>query len=285
MGKAVNIQMYNRLFGGSKKSKIDAVVCNSTVETYRANATIPSEVSVSWTSVSNKIEILSGANTSTMTCKVRVNNYGDETIKLNIQYGGKTYTAMRTVYVNYPHVTQVTGPTSPLSAGRGGVFHAFPVYDSSVCEYVWRVEPSYGVSHSRWQNTNEITFSQPGEYTVYCQAYTARCGSAGSEAYTSVGVSSYYNTYTTPSSRMVTITPSTLETNQTTGAASSSAAKTVTTNVPYQLINSITGVIAATGTFPREGGTLDFSSLSGGVYVLTIQVTDGIMDTHKLVLK
>ncbi len=264
----------------------NAVVCSVTRETYGvSNVTVPSEVQLTW-NVGDRLDLLSGQGTSSIVTCAAVSKWGDQSISLTIKYGTQSQIKTKTVYVSYPIVTTVTGPTT-LRRDETGSFTANPYYSSDVSDYKWTISPSTGVTQSPYRHTNMISFSQEGSYTVSCQAYTARCGASGSAGMTYVSVYGSYNVYSSPGSKVVTIVESELSNNANGDAAKNMAAanaKVVRTTVPYKLIESISGRIVAEGQFPAEGGILDFSSQADGVYVLTFHLADGTVEAHKLVL-
>lgn len=57
------------------------------------------------------------------------------------------------------------------------------------------------------------------------------------------------------------------------------------TEVKYTLVSLLQGTIADTGSFPSKGGTLDFSKVSSGTYVLTLFLGEGIEESFKILLK
>ena len=53
----------------------------------------------------------------------------------------------------------------------------------------------------------------------------------------------------------------------------------------YILAALQTGTIAETGTLSQEGGTLNFSNVPAGLYVLKLLVEEGIEESFKISLK
>jgi len=68
---------------------------------------------------------------------------------------------------------------------------------------------------------------------------------------------------------------------ETSGAMTGKGAITV----PYTLSNAQTGEVAAKGEMPIEGGVLDFGSVHGGLYVLTLLPQSSEPETFKIQLK
>lgn len=82
-------------------------------------------------------------------------------------------------------------------------------------------------------------------------------------------------------SRQVTISP--VENEMADAINSKSLSNS--TQVKYTLVSLLQGSIADTGSFPSKGGTLDFSKVSSGTYVLTLFLGDGIEESFKILLK
>ena len=53
----------------------------------------------------------------------------------------------------------------------------------------------------------------------------------------------------------------------------------------YTLVNLNSGIIATNGSMSSEGGTLDFSTVPAGLYVLKLFTPDGAEETFKVQLK
>lgn len=67
--------------------------------------------------------------------------------------------------------------------------------------------------------------------------------------------------------------------------AISSKSLSNSTEVKYTLVSLLQGTIADTGSFTSKGGTLDFSKVSSGTYVLTLFLGEGIEESFKILLK
>lgn len=57
------------------------------------------------------------------------------------------------------------------------------------------------------------------------------------------------------------------------------------TEAKYTLVSLLQGTMADTGSFPPEGGLLDFSKVPSDTYVLTLFLEDGIEESFKILLK
>ncbi len=277
--KAINIQPTRFYITGND------VVCSVSTEVYRItnNIIVPSEVQLTW-SAGDKLTFVSGQGTSALSVKAAVSKWGNESINLKIQYGGQSKTVTRSVHVSYPIVTSVSGPGN-LQRNQTGSFTANPYFSSDVADYKWTISPLSGVSQSPYRHTNMISFSQEGSYTVSCQAYTARCGASGSAGMTYVSVYGGYAVYSSPGSKIVTIVISDLSLPSNMDKTMSDLLITTSDFATYILVDSMTGKVTAEGRFPRKGGTLDFSSQSNGIYVLTIMTPEKFSETHKLILR
>ena len=55
--------------------------------------------------------------------------------------------------------------------------------------------------------------------------------------------------------------------------------------ISYQLYSQATGLLGAEGKMERSGGTLDFSQVNSGIYILRIQVSDAIFEVHRVAFK
>lgn len=57
------------------------------------------------------------------------------------------------------------------------------------------------------------------------------------------------------------------------------------TMMSYQLVNIHTGTIAANGEVSSLGGNIDFGNIASGIYILQLNIEQGIKETFKFVLK
>lgn len=186
---------------------------------------------------------------------------------------------LQVIYIGAPVVTSITGPSS-LRVNQGGSFYANCTPDVTMGTYQWLVQPSTYASQSPWNNTNYISFSYPGYYTVNCRAVSP-CGTAGTYASTSVYVSASgsYSISANATTHIVTLSPTAgLNLNAAPLASRSS-------DMNYEVFNQATGVRAASGVMSRNGATLNFSSLPSGIYVIRVEVAQGAYDSLKFVLR
>lgn len=237
---------------------------------------IPSEVNLKWTSSQNKIEILDGQGTNTITVGILQGMIGDDSIILTASLGGESYSVSKKIYVGYPSVSKISGPSN-LRVNVGGSFVAEPVFDRDVCKYQWIITPSSGVTQSSSYNTNYITFSNSGSYSVACRAYTEQCGAPGSAATMTVSVQSSYLVYYKDSERTINITERVSNIN--------SISNNDTETIDYKLYNQATGILSTEGKLYKSGGTIHLNSLSPGIYVLRLDISSNIFETHKIILK
>lgn len=244
-----------------------------------SNVAVPSEVQLAWSYANGKLEIQGGQGTKTVSVGIAPGKFGDESIRLTASLGGQSAVVSKAIYAGYPTVTKVTGPSS-VRVNQGGSFIADPLYSSNVCEYKWTVSPSQGASQSPSRNTNYITFSIPGSYYIACRAYTSQCGAAGSAASTTVSVQSSYMVFSNGSNKVVEVTENLSEDEF---PISSNAVRSG--YVSYQLYSQSTGLLLIEGKMDRSGGTLDFSQVNSGIYILRIQVSDTIFEVHRVIFK
>jgi V8-like Glu-specific endopeptidase len=235
------------------------VPCSGTV-TYSAPAT-------SWT-VSSNLQIMSGQGTNTITVKARP--ISSTTISGWITAG----TVSKSVSVALPPFVTVTGPSSTTTNGTA-YFHASPIFPASEGDYEWVVEPSSGASMSPSRNSNAVTFSAPGSYSIGCRSYNA-CATGGSFSWTGISVGSYYMVSHPASSKILTVSLA--------GSANQDMLQ-AKRMVDYTLTNVTTGAVVASGKMPASGGTLDFSNVPTSIYVLRIDAGNGTPETFKVILK
>jgi hypothetical protein len=218
------------------------------------------------------LEIVSGQGTRTITVRKSASSTASSTLIQAAITSGITSYIRKSVDIGVPMVTSVTGPSS-ATTGSLCIFHAQPIFSEG--DYEWMVEPSTATK-SVYRNMCDITFLEPGSYTVGARS-TSSCTSSGSYTTTYVSVSWPSSSYSISqgefSSKIVTVT------NR--GAGVKGANQTVA----YSLYNQATGVFATSGQMPASGGTLDFSRLPTGIYVLRIETSNGVYDTHSFLLK
>jgi hypothetical protein len=53
----------------------------------------------------------------------------------------------------------------------------------------------------------------------------------------------------------------------------------------YNFYNQATGALVTSGRISAQGGTLDFSFVPGGIYLLSLDAGNGTFDTHRVLLK
>lgn len=62
-------------------------------------------------------------------------------------------------------------------------------------------------------------------------------------------------------------------------------ATTLETMMNYQLININTGTIVSNGSISSLGGNLNFSNIASGIYILRLEIENGVNETFKFMLK
>lgn len=240
-----------------------------------ATYSIPHSYPVTWNVVSSGLQLVSGQNTNTITVRAISNPGGSSGgfIQAIVTLPGEVTTAVqKTVFIGAPQVVSVTGPSS-ARVGGSVYFHAAPMFSEG--DYEWRVEPSSTATQSPWRHTNYITFNAPGSYTVLCRS-TSPCTSPGSFAYAGINVSGYSYMVSTGISNIITISKLNTSENQ--------SVNTPDETIPYSLY-SPSGILVSQGKLPDNGGTLDFSNVPGGVYLLQLIGKNNTTETHRVLLK
>jgi hypothetical protein len=179
---------------------------------------------------------------------------------------------------NAPSITTITGPSSATSATPAVYYEyvAGPSFSAAVGTYEWSTVPATSILAPNG-NTLLVAFTAPGSYAVRCRGVN-RCGTAYS-GYTIKNVlvtaARSYDVSLGTSSKIFVVTEIDSDGNSLQSAGS----------VAYSLLNQTTGAVAAAGQIAAQGGTLDFSNLPVGIYILQIHVSDELIDTHRILLK
>jgi hypothetical protein len=227
-------------------------------------------------SVSSNLQIVSGQGTnSIVVSKSSASQVSrDGTVSVTVVCGGDYSTTLtQNVKVGlFYDVTSISGPSS-VTTGNQVYYSAAPNFDASLGNYEWDIYPSTGYTMTANRNSLSITFNQAETYTIYCRSVSS-CN-APSE-YQSILVSassgSLYSV-AVGASRQISIAPTSEE------------LKSIHTLTSYSLYNQATGAIVATGKMPISGGTLDFSRQPSGIYILTIETPNKVIETYRIILK
>jgi len=135
--------------------------------------TLPSSVtSVNW-SVHSDIQIVSGQNTPTLTVK-RNSSGVQQNVLLSVtcSYDGKTFNLSKSLDISVPSVTSIEYSPSYITTNTQVLFYANPNMPSNQGKYQWTISPSSGVYESVYGNSNSITFTYPGSYTIGVRTYS-----------------------------------------------------------------------------------------------------------------
>ena len=243
----------------------DLVPCSGNVLFY-----VPAP-SVSW-SVSSNLQIIIGSGTHTITVsKASSGTSQSGTINATYTMGGVTYNLSKNVAVGARYITSLNASSYNVYPGATISFEASPNFSSSEGDYEWIVSPSSGVIQSAWRHTNVITFPTSGPYTVGVRS-TASCITPGT--YTTVQLGSRLPSFISS----VRVSGKLVDVSFDPGFF---VAKQL---VIWRLLYLMTGIPVASGQIYSSGGTLDFNYLPAGIYLLQIDLGNGTIETHKIVL-
>ncbi|MCD7850854.1 MAG: hypothetical protein LUH63_14645 [Parabacteroides sp.] len=205
------------------------------------------------------------------------NKFGVEVITAKIKCDVFEYVLKKDVTTGVAMITSISGlRNAPMNIAEQYV--ANPYFKSDEANYKWIVTPSEDVNQRPQEQANFITFKKPGTYTITCIAESKNCLAQTTPPphYIVVSVGGYYSV----SSKLgyVTIAKSNLERSLPNDMVDNSS-------MEYEVYNQGTGALSHKGTAGRSGGTLDFSNLRKGFYILNLQISKDINETHKFVIK
>lgn len=224
----------------------------------------------SWT-VSGGAKIVSGQGTNRLT----VNPYNTS---------GSPRSAI--IKANYPHRTitkDVYIGSEPLTTIIGSTF----AFVNSLTNFT--VSPTSSENTYRWMTSGTIigsgtgssctiVFNSAGNHMVSCSSTTPCSSMEQMFPIISVNVSSPgsgYKLFQEDNSRFITITLD--------EEVQSEYEKSGILN--YTLTNIMSGIIVANGKLPSLGGTLDFSEITAGIYILQLNNNQNISKSFKIILK
>jgi hypothetical protein len=238
------------------------VPCTGTV-TYTA------PVNSSWT-VSSNLQIVSGQGTSALT--VKADTYNAQSQSASVSIGGVT----KNVTIGPLPITYIDAP-SPAQLGTV-IIRAYPDFTSAYGSYEWTVSPMAGVTLNQALNILAATFTQPGRYTVTCRAVSPCTNQQMQSVRTKiidVTVSgTAYSISNDDGNRIVTVS-----------LANQDQRSLAKNTINYTLTAIETGVVLASGSLPSTGGTIDFSSVPAGIYILRLDTGTDKPETFKIMLK
>jgi len=170
---------------------------------------LPNELegaTITWSTSSN-IEITGGQGTRVVT--VRKNSSspnGSGTITVVYNHGNGDRTSQKTVWVGYPILYSINGPTSGYTNSQY-YYQTNPTMNyNSGSTYTWSLSPSYNNSIYSYNDQVDIFFNYP--YTYYNLSVSAQntCGTAYAYTYIDIQNYQYYSLSPNPATNQVTIT-------------------------------------------------------------------------------
>jgi len=234
---------------------------------------------ITW-SVPSNLQIVSGQGTNIITVsKSSSGTSQSATIMATGLYYGTSFNLSNTVSVGARYITSLSASATNVGVGASVNFVASPNFPAPEGDYEWMVSPTTGVSQSAYRNTNSITFKTAGSYTIGVRS-TSSCITPGTYTMKQVYVGSSSATTAASSSTSIVV-----DNSRHAKVSFDPNISSEKHSFSWRLSNLTTGVLATSGHISSKGGTLNFSKLSTGIYLLQIDTGSGISETHKIVLK
>lgn len=232
---------------------------------------------IEWSLSNNKLEILPGLNNNSIDLSVIPNKFGTEILSARIISSVIDYTIKKEISTGVAMVQSISGLRyAPLNIIEA--YYAEPRFSDAEASYQWIVIPSEDVVQRPSGYINSITFKKTGKYTITCRAQSNNCKTqTPPPSYIEVTVGGFY--IVSSDSKLVTITKNNLEDITSISKIEDSSP------IIYELHDQKTGIFHSRGTISRDGGTLDFSRLHSGIYVLNLFVNKSHKETHKIIIK
>lgn len=247
-----------------------SIFCDGEVITYTLE-NVPFSMSVSW-SASEKGSIVSTTgNTMRLTSKSASRPYSNIDVKLS-----GTSLASKVVQIGRSVVTKVNGSTK-VGVGKAATY-SFEAdwYSSSIGNLVWEVIPNTGVYSSIVNSQLTATFNNPGNYTLRCYIETA-CGIGGT-GYLGVTVGYNYAVLVNKDAKNIIVSE---DVNNNSNDVSLYSDQ----NCSFEIFDLLKGALVLNGNLSPIGNTtIDINSLTQGVYLLKLQLSDGTYESHKISL-
>jgi hypothetical protein len=220
------------------------------------------------------LQIVSGQGTRTITVQKSSSSTSSSTlIQASVTQSGTTIVAaQKTVDIGSPHITSISGPSSG-STGSYITFSALPDFPASQGDYQWMTSPSATMDVNR--RICYISFPTSGTYAVGVRSISS-CFGPGSYTTMTISIGGGY-AVSSGTGKLVTVSLA--------GNAGNAPAPQTSQTVAYTLYSQATGATAARGVMPVQGGTLDFSNLPSGIYILAFDRGNGTPDTYRINLK
>lgn len=231
------------------------LVCNSASFDYSA----PGNCVIT---TSPNVEIISKDETSLL---LKANSPGNSYVAIEVN--GSVISSCF-FWSKEPIITGVASNGSNLTA-------VTPSGDASIIYTEWTVGSNIFTS-------NSATLSCPYSSGTYNVSVKARNNCGTSTIYNGqVSISNYrkrYDLSVLSGTKQVRVIPIKEQTIDVLGEKKE-------TNMNYQLINTSSGTIAANGNISSEGGLLDFSDVVSGIYILRLEIEEGMVENFKFILK
>lgn len=201
----------------------------------------------------------------------------DDELSIRAKYNGRAYIAindgsrqvgLKSFWAGAPIVTGVTYDGSRLKAETAGG-------DASINHTDWTLGSNNFTSSSEY-------LSCPYSSGTYNVSVTAQnnCGTSNTyNGQVTINNGNRYAISVISGTKQVNIS---LIENSTDNIQ---LATTLETMMNYQLININTGTIVSNGSISSLGGNLNFSNIDSGIYILRLEIENGVNETFKFMLK
>lgn len=259
-------------------------VCYNEIGSYSYNNMPSGASNIRWAFQNGKLNIISGQGTKSIQARANPKSIGLETVVLTFNYRNRSFTVKFNTTVGRPIVESVYGPgifgdAIETFPGVSISLYASPNYPNGEVEYVWDCGASSRdaiVSANR--NSCSVTYLSEGYYQISCYTKYAGCPNPApwsdrvtKEVY--VG-QSYYSISPQGNSGVVDINKN----------MESKNLKLKSQSLSYELRSLPDGTLKSSGNISAEGGTLDFSNLPRGLYILNVVIDANNRTISKIII-